>query len=167
MTVLNQIVRPLSWLNSLKLRRTQSDTAGTVSAVAANLASVEASTGQLRWVNNRVMLPRRLDASCYQELLTVTHHLYSSGRTELVLDLRNVEQIELTGLFALHCIALAMRGNTVPAPEQGWHALRTVVEMNLAAGRCEQVKLVNGSAHIIARLEANHLDHCLCIVQSA
>lgn len=167
MTVLNHIARPLSWLNPLKQRRTQCDTAGTFSTVAANLATVEAPAGQLQWVDNRVMLPRCLDASCYQELLTVAQHVYTSGRADLVVDLRNVEQIELTGLFALHCVALTMRGNIVPDPEQGWHALRTVVEMNLAAGRCEQVKLVNGSPHVLVRLEANHLDRCLCIVHSA
>jgi len=105
-----------------------------------------------------------LDASCYEEVVAAAQQILASGELEIVVDLRNVEQIELSGLFALHCIALTMRSMTLPDPVHGWHALRTAAEQNLAAGRCEHVQLINGSAQVIAKLQANALDHCLLIV---
>jgi hypothetical protein len=90
--------------------------------------------------------------------------MMDGGALEIVADLRAVEQIEMSGLFALHCLALTLRGKRVPDPTEGWHALRTAAEENLAAGCCEQVRLINGSAQVIAKLQANHFDRCLLIV---
>jgi hypothetical protein len=164
MTIISQIARPLSWLAPFNARRTHASAAGSVKEVPATPALEEMTTGLVQWNGNRLTLPRNLDASCHQEVIAAAQHMVASGELEIVVDLCDVEQIELSGFFALHCLVLTMRGKTVPDPAQGWHALRTAVEQNLADGRCEHVQLINGSANVTAQLQANHLDRCLLIV---
>jgi len=164
MTVLSQIARPLSWLITFKAHGTHSNAAEFVKEVTAPPALVEATTGVVQWDGKRLTLPRNLDASCFQEVIAAAQQIVASGELEIVVDLRDVEQIELSGLFALHCIALTMRGKILPDATDGWHALRTAAEQNLAAGRCEHVQLINGSARITAQFKANHLDRCVLIV---
>jgi len=164
MTIISQIARPLSWLAPFNARGTYASAAGFVKDVTATPALVEETTGVVQWDGNRLTLPRNLDASCYQEVIAAVQQIVASGELEIVVDLRDVEQIELSGFFTLHCIALTMRGKTLPDPAQGWHALRTAAEQNLAAGRCQHVQLINGSAHVTAQLQANHLDCCLLIL---
>src|SRR5215216_5037226 len=128
MTILSQIARPLGWLAAVRARGTHSDATGFVKGATATPTCADATTAGVQWVGNHLTLPQDLDASCYQEVITATKQVYASGELEIVVDLRNVQQIELSGLFALHCIALIMRGKTVPDPAHGWHALRTAAE---------------------------------------
>lgn len=164
MTVLSQIARPSNWLAAFKARSTHAAAAENVKGVIATPTHAEATTEPVQWVGNHLTLPCDLDASCYQAVIAAAKQIYATSELEIVVDLRNVAHIESSGLFALHCIALTMRDETVPDPTHGWHALRTAVERNLAAGRCEQVKVINASAQITTKLQANHLDRCLLIV---
>jgi hypothetical protein len=164
MAILSQIARPLSWLTTFKARGTHADAIRSVKDVTAAPAISEATPGVVQWVGNHLTLPRELDASCYHDVIAAAQQIYTSGESEILVDLREVAQVELSGLFALHCLALTMRGQTLPDPTDGWHALRTAAEQNLAAGCCEQVKLINGSARVTAKLQANQLDRCLLIV---
>lgn len=163
MAVFNQIIRPLNWLHTLNLRRSTYAQTATPETVVNTASNVPVPSAQhVRWVGNVIRLPRRLDASCYQELLSVVQQLYPSGN-ELVLDVRDVERLDLSGIFALHCTVSILRGETPPEPEQGWRALRIVTEQNLAAGRQEKLKAINPSTRIDALMRANHLDRCLVI----
>jgi hypothetical protein len=161
-----EITRPFKWLNALNLRSLtwtrQRPAAIEASPVAHPQVMVAPST---LLAGQAIKLPRRLDASCYQEVIGAAQQLYSLHGPYVELDLSGVEQIELAGFFALHCVVLVTRGETPPDPEYGWHALREVCQKNLAAGRQEQLKAVNPSAKVEAQLRANQLDRCLVIEQ--
>jgi hypothetical protein len=163
-TVFDQIARPLSWLharNSPSATDVRKAIAETAAPATIHHSALPAQQVQL--IGKGIKLPRRLDASCYQEVLAAVQQVYPYSGPVLVLDLSDVEQLELTGIFALHCVGLMIRGETTPDPANGWKAMRAAVERNLAAGRQSNLKLVNPSARIEALLRANHFDRCLVI----
>jgi anti-anti-sigma regulatory factor len=93
-----------------------------------------------------------LDGSNYTELIRAVESLCQSGATrDLVLDLSGVRYMSSAGIVALHTIALLMRGEPPPDPEQGWAALHAVA--NEAGGRQEHVKLLNPQARVAKTLE--------------
>lgn len=163
MMTASQLTRPFRWLATFKVRG-QDDAAELAKGVTATHATAEVTTSAVQWVGNSLTLPRNVDASSYLEVIAAAKQMVGTGTSEVVVDMRYVEHIELSGLFALHCIALAMRGKPLPNPVDGWGALRSAVEQNRTAGRCEQVKLINSSAHITAKLQAHQLDCCMLIV---
>jgi len=164
MIVFEQITRPFSWLSifnprvSTIVRKTATET---IAVAGVHPATTPAP--RLKLTDDGIKLPCTLDATCYQEMLALVQQIYPANGSALVLDLSSVEQLELTGIFALHCIALIMRGETIPDPEYGWSAMRTAAEQNLAAGRQNNLTLLNPSIRIEAMLRANHFDRVLII----
>ncbi len=169
MTVFDQITRPFSWLRTLN-SRTAIVVQKATEAIPTT-ATVEHATKpaqQVQLTENGIKLPCKMNAACYQEVLAVVLDVHATKKEEtegqeFVLDLSDVEQLDLTGIFALHCIAMVMRGETIPDPANGWSTLRTAAERNLAAGRQENLKVSNPSAPIEALLRANHFDRVLII----
>ena len=164
MTGFEQITRPFSWLSifnplaSILARKAATETSATVTVHSSPTPAL-----QLQLTDNGIKLPCKIDATCYQEMLALVQQICPANGSALVLDLSSVEQLELTGIFALHCIALLMRGEIIPDPEYGWSAMRTAAERNLAAGRQSNLTLLNPSIHIEAMLRANHFDRVLII----
>ncbi len=82
-----------------------------------------------------------LDASNYQILIDKAKEVYADGTRNLLLDLSEVPYMGSSGLVAFHSVALLMRGETPPDPEQGWGALRSI-DREREAGLQQHVKLL-------------------------
>jgi hypothetical protein len=167
MAPLSQFISPLSWMTALHrygAPRTQRATAKT--STGAVLEEIVPLTQQIQCHGNILKPPCRVDAFCYQELIAVAEQIYDiSG--EVVLDLSDLEQIELSGIFALHCIVLISRGEKLPDAEHGWHAMRAAAMESLTAGNQKKLKVLNPRPQIEALLLANHFDCCLAIEHQA
>jgi len=101
-----------------------------------------------------------LDASCYRDVITAGRQEYLDGTINLLLDLKEVGFMSSSGLVALHSLALIMRGETSPDPEQGWNAMHAVadyVEDN--SGFERHFKLLNPSPRVMQTLEKTGFDH--------
>jgi hypothetical protein len=168
-TVLDQITRPLSWLR-IRNQHTATVAQKASTTIPTSIKGKHAlrPAQPVQITKNSIKLPCRMNAACYQEVLAVVLEVHSAKKheakgQELVLDLSDVKQLDLTGIFALHCIVMMMRGETVSNPANGWSTLRTVAERNLAADRQENLKVYNPSAPIEALLRANYFDRVLII----
>jgi anti-anti-sigma factor len=89
-----------------------------------------------------VKVDGQLDGQSYQDLIAKAQELYHSGGRDFVLDLSDLTYISSAGLVALHSIALLVKGEEIPDPEQGWAAYRSMGRAS-AAGVQTHVKLVN------------------------
>lgn len=83
-----------------------------------------------------------LDASNYQIVIDKASEVYAEGTRNILLDLSEVPYMGSSGLVAFHSIALLMRGETPPDPEEGWGALRSI-DREREAGFQPHVKLLN------------------------
>lgn len=70
----------------------------------------------------------KLDRHSYATLIGCATDLYQQGHHSLLLDLRKMTAIELSGLFALHNIARLFSGKSLLDPELSWDVLRTATE---------------------------------------
>lgn len=75
-----------------------------------------------------VQVTGELDRFTYEALIQTAADLYTRGRRNLLLDLRQTTRIELSGLFALLSIAHLYSGKPLPDPQEGWVALRSAAE---------------------------------------
>jgi anti-anti-sigma regulatory factor len=87
-------------------------------------------------------LKGELDASNYQIIIDKAREAYAEGTQNLLVDLSEVPYMGSSGLVAFHSVALLMRGETPPAPEEGWGALRSI-DREREAGLQQHVKLLN------------------------
>ncbi|MBC7877447.1 MAG: STAS domain-containing protein [Anaerolineales bacterium] len=85
----------------------------------------------------------RLDGQNYQDLINKGRELYSAGTRDVLLDLTNLSYISSAGMVAFHNIALLLRGETPPNPEQGWSAYRSMGRGAIEGGLEEHFKLFN------------------------
>jgi anti-anti-sigma factor len=69
-----------------------------------------------------------LDGSNYMDLIAKGKELYQAGARRLILDMSQVSFMSSAGIMALHSLALLMRGEQIPDPEQGWAALHAATE---------------------------------------
>lgn len=95
----------------------------------------------------------KLNADSYMEMVSKVQDLYQRGARTLELDLANVTDVQMSGLYALHCAAKIFRGEIFPGREYGIAGLRHMAEENLAAGHHTQVRLNSVNDAIVARLE--------------
>ncbi len=100
----------------------------------------------------------RMDQHCYKQLLAAWETLHAAGTERLVLDLRGVTKVELTGFYALHCLARIFRDEAYADPDHGMAGLRRMAEENLAAGTHERVRLRVDDAQSMAALKKAGLD---------
>jgi anti-anti-sigma regulatory factor len=84
----------------------------------------------------------QLDGQNFQELIAKARELYDAGTRDLLLDLSGLTYISSAGLVALHAVALTLRGEALPDPEQGWAAVKSA-DRSRQAGLQEHVKLLN------------------------
>lgn len=90
-----------------------------------------------------ISLEGRLDGQNYQELITKGQELYDAGTRDVLLDLTNLAYISSAGMVAFHNIALLLRGETPPSPEQGWSTYRSMGRGAIEGGIEEHFKLLN------------------------
>jgi anti-anti-sigma regulatory factor len=87
-------------------------------------------------------LKGELDGQSYQQLIDKTHAEYGTGARSILLDLGDLTYISSAGLVALHTIALLLRGESLPDPEQGWSTLKSM-DRTRDGGVQKNLKLLN------------------------
>ncbi len=68
----------------------------------------------------------KLDRNTYLDLIDKAREIYDSGQKFLVLDLSQVSELEISGVFALYSIAMIFQGERPLDPEGGWAAVRSM-----------------------------------------
>ncbi|MBK7454501.1 MAG: hypothetical protein IPJ46_12505 [Anaerolineales bacterium] len=91
-------------------------------------------------------LDGRLDGMNYQQLIDKGHELYKSGVRDLLLDLTDLTYISSAGMVAFHNLALLMRGEQPPSPDQGWSAYRKMGRSGFASGGAGTLQVVQSPA---------------------
>ncbi len=99
-------------------------------------------------------LPSKLNNKNYRQLIAYSEGMYKSGVRELLLDFEAVDELALSGMFALFAIARLYLGMGVPKTYAGWHPAYTIAD-EMAAGRLSSVQLLNVSSEIRTILEQN------------
>lgn len=98
-----------------------------------------------------ISLDGRLDGQNYHELIAKGQDLHKAGTRDILLDLTNLSYVSSAGMVAFHNIALLLRGETPPSPEQGWGAYRSMGRGAIEGGIQEHFKLFNPQP------EVNHI----------
>lgn len=97
-------------------------------------------------------LEGQLDGQNFQELIDKARDVYDTGARDFLLDMDALTYISSAGLVALHTIALMLRGETVPDPQQGWAALKSM-DRSRDGGMQEHVKILNPHPEVKSVLE--------------
>lgn len=100
----------------------------------------------------------KVDSRSYQALVEKSAHLRAGGIEQLVVDLNEMPTLELTGLYALHCIAKIFRDERHADPKHGLSGLRRIAEENLEAGMHPRVKLLVADKAMAEKLTQAGLD---------
>jgi anti-anti-sigma regulatory factor len=93
-----------------------------------------------------------LDGSTYQDLIAKAQEVYKGGAHYVLLDMTNMPYMSSAGLVALHSIALILRGENPPDPEDGWGAFRAI-DRDRDSGVQRHVKLLNPQPPVDRALE--------------
>ncbi len=95
-----------------------------------------------------------LDASNYLQVIDLVKTIYAKGIKNLVFDLSNLTFMSSSGIFAMHSIALIMKGQQPPNPEDGWGAMHSSSNTNITdSGFMPNFKVVNPQQRVIRTLE--------------
>lgn len=94
-----------------------------------------------------------MDRGSSHMFLAQTQRLYQQGIRRLTLDLGDVDQVNLSGIYALHATAKVFNGASYPSSEYGMAGLRHMVEENLEAGVHENIRLQSIHPHIAGQLQ--------------
>lgn len=79
-------------------------------------------------------LEGELDAANYMQVIERARELAAQGTQNMVLDLSDLTYMGSSGLFAIHSVAMLLRGEAPPDPEGGWGAIHA-----LGGGKSETV----------------------------
>ena len=113
--------------------------------------SISVSQKQGRVPVSVISLEGRLDGQNYLELIAKGQELYDTGTRDVLLDLTGLSYVSSAGMVAFHNIALLLRGETPPSPDQGWGAYRSMGRGSIEGGLQEHFKLFN------PQLEVSHI----------
>lgn len=97
-----------------------------------------------------------LDASNFETVIAQARDLYQAGTRHLLLDLRDMAFMGSSGLVALHSIALLMRGQTPPDPEDGWQAFHALGH-DRSGGAQPNVKLLGPQPKVERTLQVTSM----------
>lgn len=97
-------------------------------------------------------LTGQLDGQSYQSLIMKAQEVYKGGVVNILLDMGELTYISSAGLVSLHTIALLLRGETLPDPEQGWTALKSM-DRSREGGMQKNIKLLNPRPEIVSVLD--------------
>jgi anti-anti-sigma regulatory factor len=93
-----------------------------------------------------------LDATNYQELIAKATEVYRAGTRDILVDLGQTSFISSSGLVALHRIAVILKGEQPPNPQEGWSAIHAVGR-GLGSGVQQHIKLLNPQPKVERVLE--------------
>lgn len=97
-------------------------------------------------------LSGQLDGQTYQDLIMKAQQVIGDGTKNILLDLSDLTYISSAGLVSLHTIALLLKGETPPDPEQGWSALKSMGDSS-GGGMQPRIKLLNPRPEVISVLD--------------
>jgi anti-anti-sigma regulatory factor len=97
-------------------------------------------------------LAGQLDGQTYQDLIMKAQEVFTSGAKNIILDMSDLTYISSAGLVSLHTIALLLRGEVLPDPEQGWAALKSI-DRSRDDGLQKNIKLLNPRPEVISVLD--------------
>ena len=95
-----------------------------------------------------ISLDGRLDGQNYQELIAKGQELHKMGVRDILLDLTNLTYVSSAGMVAFHNIAIMLRGEKPPSPDEGWNAYRSMGRSSSGDGSMEHFKLFNPQADV-------------------
>lgn len=93
-----------------------------------------------------------MDGQTYQDLISKARNAFEAGAQHILLDLSELTYISSAGLVSLHTIALMTRGESLPDPEQGWSALKSM-DRSRDGGVQKNLKLLNPRPEIMSVLD--------------
>jgi len=99
-----------------------------------------------------LQLAGQLDGQTYQDLIAKALDITNDGAKNVILDMGELTYISSAGLVSLHTIAMLLRGEAPPDPEQGWAALKSLDgagDSNME----KNVKLLNPRPEIVSVLD--------------
>jgi anti-anti-sigma regulatory factor len=97
-------------------------------------------------------LDGQLDGQTYQDLIMKAQQVIGEGAKNILLDMSDLTYISSAGLVSLHTIALLLRGEAPPDPEQGWSALKSMGNSS-DSGMQKNIKLFNPRPEIVSVLD--------------
>jgi anti-anti-sigma regulatory factor len=100
-------------------------------------------------------LEGELDAASYLDVISRARQLSEHGTRHILLDLQGLTYMGSSGLFALHSVAMLLRGEEPPDPEHGWGAMHTAESRDSEA--VENVKLLDAQPQVDRVLERTGL----------
>jgi anti-anti-sigma regulatory factor len=103
-----------------------------------------------------ISIDGELDASNFQSLIDVGRELRAAGTERLVIDMSGLSYMASSGLVALYSIAVIMRGDEPPDPEEGWSAFHAI-GTDTDGDRDKHVKLLGPQAQVSRVLERTGL----------
>lgn len=103
-----------------------------------------------------VAVSGELDASNFQELIDTGRELHRSGVQRLLVDLGDLTYMASSGLVALFSIAVIMRGEEPPDPEEGWGAFHAI-GTDAGGETTKHVKLLRPQPQVARVLERTGL----------
>ncbi|WKZ36613.1 MAG: STAS domain-containing protein [Anaerolineales bacterium] len=97
-------------------------------------------------------LAGQLDGQTYQDLIMKAQEVFNGGAKNIILDMSGLTYISSAGLVSLHTVALLLRGEPLPDPEQGWSALKSI-DRSRDSGMQKNIKLLNPRPEIVSVLD--------------
>jgi anti-anti-sigma regulatory factor len=97
-------------------------------------------------------LSGQLDGQTYQGLIMKAQQVIGEGATNILLDMSDLTYISSAGLVSLHTIALLLKGETPPDPEQGWSALKSMGDSS-GGSMQKNIKLLNPRPEVVSVLD--------------
>ncbi len=94
----------------------------------------------------------QLDSQTYQQLIDRARDEVEAGTSHILLDLGGLSYISSAGLVSLHTVALLLRGESLPDPEQGWSALKSM-DRTRDGGMQANLKLLNPRPEVVSVLD--------------
>jgi len=94
----------------------------------------------------------QLDGQSFQSLIDKARDEYQAGAKNILLDMSELTYISSAGLVALHTVALLLRGEELPDPEQGWSALKSM-DKTRDGGLQKNLKLLNPRPEVLSVLD--------------
>lgn len=79
--------------------------------------------------------------------------MYGAGTRYIILDMSDIPSVGISGILALHSIAVLLRGEEPLDPQGGWDTLRATVNELQTGGLQTQFKLFNPKPQVQAALE--------------
>jgi anti-anti-sigma regulatory factor len=96
-----------------------------------------------------VSLEGELDAATYLEVIATARDLVVQGTTNILFDLSGLSYMGSSGLFVIHSVAMLLRGEEPPDPDDGWGAIHQAAREETS----EHLKLLSPQPQVERVLE--------------